>query len=1057
MYLEIVVMIQKNGQDLIYVKFAETGTIGFYYFPQSRYVFTNKDDTKRSIDKSNKPVTVTSATSYIIKAFSSLPNAAKPSKTLKKEFEKEKDYHNSVDQNLADSINDQVATQSAAQADLNKLKNTLREEQILARENGYMIPDHMFISHQLNSEEAKIKIESSHNEMIKLGIIKRKPYFARIDCGKNIRELHTAYIGDQDIPGFVIDWRHAEVGNVYYHSDVFQNSNDIFLALKRIININNSVFNGFDDEINLYNGDGQKQGEISYTQGNDELLTKLLVESRADKSTHDIIKTIQSDQYAIITSAFDKNIIVNGCAGSGKTMIMYHRLSYMAYNYESVMRRKFEPSNVYLVSPSRFFDDNNNELIKKLSLDRVQQAPIEDQIEKLIEAYCKKYDIIDFHGITSLLNIKLSTNDCFYAYDEFDAFWYKQNAFDNKIDDKSEYQIWILSVLNKCLNAYGFAEINHKDIPKTVSEISAMFDSETYYRNECFKKRQQTTDSYLQKYYSPSAINSISFENVIVALNNGEKTSLSYKQRLRRIKKYQGLLKACLATDTKVDSRSNIFINISEFWNLLDNQKAYERMLILIFAEKLLKILVSQKNDMSDLVMKCQFIHQKYFEYIGEKNFSLFILRLFNYTFGKIISDDSLIFIDEFQNYSDFEIDCLRGSFEKPVFNLFGDYDQCIESKGVELQYTISDMLKAESYNINVNYRNAKQITEYINKQVYKNMQPVGINGDVAEVKFSDCTFGVKDRTAVICKDVKLISKLLKQSVSAELINNVSSSGVIQNSQISLMTVADCKGLEFDTVYVFDFGMSDNEKYVAYTRALDSLFVIKDNPEELKKQKDTLTVANEQEAEKEQTAEMQIFTALLNEIILKKTKVAENSESKLETSDSMVENVSDAVYGYQNVDVTEESDNLANDEQAEPEIIDKEKYLSEDIQSVREKELEEKLNKLVDYYSEIERRNSAERQNEITHKENIYMLATSKMYSDDMSQLQECVILFETIMDYKDSIELLAEVKIRLMKLEEKINCEKQYISENRCRYCGGKFKGVFSKRCRDCGQKKDY
>lgn len=336
-------------------------------------------------------------------------------------------------------------------------------------------------------------------------------------------------------------------------------------------------------------------------------------------------------------------------------------------------------------------------------------------------------------------------------------------------------------------------------------------------------------------------------------------------------------------------------------------------------------------------------------------------------------------------------------------------------------------------------------------------MQSVGINGDVAEVKFSDCTFDVKDRTAVICKDVKLISWLLKQSVSAELINNVSSSGVIQNSQISLMTVADCKGLEFDTVYVFDFGMSDNEKYVAYTRALDSLFVVKDNPEELKKQKDSLTVANEQESDKEQTAEIQTFTALVNEIILKKIKVADNSETELEISDTVVENVSDAVYDYQDTDVSEENDDLANDEQAESKISDKEEYSSEDIQSVREKELEEKLNKLVDYYSEIERRNSAERQNELTHKENIYMLATSKMYSEDMSQLQECVILFETIMDYKDSIELLAEVKIHLMKLNEKINCEKQYISENRCRYCGGKFKGVFSKRCRDCGQKKDY
>ena len=43
------------------------------------------------------------------------------------------------------------------------------------------------------------------------------------------------------------------------------------------------------------------------------------------------------------------------------------------------------------------------------------------------------------------------------------------------------------------------------------------------------------------------------------------------------------------------------------------------------------------------------------------------------------------------------------------------------------------------------------------------------------------------------------------------------------------MTVFDCKGLEFDTVYVLDYDMTDNEKYVAYTRALDTLVVIPDD------------------------------------------------------------------------------------------------------------------------------------------------------------------------------------------------------------------------------------
>lgn len=41
-----------------------------------------------------------------------------------------------------------------------------------------------------------------------------------------------------------------------------------------------------------------------------------------------------------------------------------------------------------------------------------------------------------------------------------------------------------------------------------------------------------------------------------------------------------------------------------------------------------------------------------------------------------------------------------------------------------------------------------------------------------------------------------------------------------------LYSVQEAKGLEFETVLVDDIDMNENEKYVAYTRALDSLYVV---------------------------------------------------------------------------------------------------------------------------------------------------------------------------------------------------------------------------------------
>ena len=45
------------------------------------------------------------------------------------------------------------------------------------------------------------------------------------------------------------------------------------------------------------------------------------------------------------------------------------------------------------------------------------------------------------------------------------------------------------------------------------------------------------------------------------------------------------------------------------------------------------------------------------------------------------------------------------------------------------------------------------------------------------------------------------------------------------NANYSVLTVKDSKGLEFRDVIVVDCGMSINEKYIAYTRALANLTI----------------------------------------------------------------------------------------------------------------------------------------------------------------------------------------------------------------------------------------
>ena len=56
--------------------------------------------------------------------------------------------------------------------------------------------------------------------------------------------------------------------------------------------------------------------------------------------------------------------------------------------------------------------------------------------------------------------------------------------------------------------------------------------------------------------------------------------------------------------------------------------------------------------------------------------------------------------------------------------------------------------------------------------------------------------------------------------------NDVGEKGKVSRSKINIMSVYESKGLEFTSVVVIEKGMSDSEKYIAYTRALNELAVV---------------------------------------------------------------------------------------------------------------------------------------------------------------------------------------------------------------------------------------
>ena len=120
-------------------------------------------------------------------------------------------------------------------------------------------------------------------------------------------------------------------------------------------------------------------------------------------------------------------------------------------------------------------------------------------------------------------------------------------------------------------------------------------------------------------------------------------------------------------------------------------------------------------------------------------------------------------------------------------------------------------------YNLNENYRNTEQITDFCNKVFNYNNISMGITGK--DVEYID----KKQINNIIIRkmnDQKRIAVIVRNIEDLENIIPIDSEYTFYN------TISQVKGIEFDSVIVFDNDMTENEKYIAYTRALNELYIV---------------------------------------------------------------------------------------------------------------------------------------------------------------------------------------------------------------------------------------
>ena len=129
----------------------------------------------------------------------------------------------------------------------------------------------------------------------------------------------------------------------------------------------------------------------------DFLLEEL--ERRRDVRMRDIVATIQSDQYRLITAEPEGALVVQGGPGTGKTAVGLHRASWLLYTHRERLRR------VLVVGPNPTFMDYVSHVLPTLGEEAVEQRAVTELVDGIEVTREEEPDVARLKGDPRLREI----------------------------------------------------------------------------------------------------------------------------------------------------------------------------------------------------------------------------------------------------------------------------------------------------------------------------------------------------------------------------------------------------------------------------------------------------------------------------------------------------------------------------------------------------------------------------------------------------------------------------------------------------------------------------
>lgn len=637
------------------------------------------------------------------------------------------------------------------------------------------------------------------------------PYFGMFEFKSNSNETHEIYLGkkailDDNSKVIAYDWR-SPICSMYY---------DYNIGKAEYIATNGTKEYGEilkKRQIIIKNGellDVEEQDTLS----NDSILLRYLKEN-SDARLKSIIATIQREQNLIIRSPLNKNYIIQGVAGSGKTTVALHRIAYLLYNEA----KNINESDFMILGPNKYFLNYISELLPDLDIKNVTQLTFEEIALNIIKLPKNKLESRN----STLQEVLFG------------------NVDENIINFKSSIQY--LELIENFINMYVISHFND-DIIFDGIKICSSEDIKNYFNGNVL---------FVEKGFKERADD---FIKILIKKVKDNADDLSHNVWLRYREEYLSLEKDNPRRKeilTEVDTIQKEIKNgcptvIKNYFNFL---KINPMSLYQAFIENLDTIYSKGEINIDKLKKYTNLKLSK--KQIGFEDLSPLVLINYLVNGIKDFKEYSYLVIDEAQDLSLAQYYILKKLFPKANFNVFGDVNQSIyDYQSVkdwnELNNIIFDS-EADVLELNKSYRTTINISDASNLILEQlnggSSECIARPGDELlmsdDISIQNIILQIKiflehnyQSIAIICKDDKdtkdVYGKLKKLGVNISLINEKNEE---YSGGLCIIPSYLSKGLEFDVVIVYNandknYGESSIDMkllYVAMTRAMHSLCI----------------------------------------------------------------------------------------------------------------------------------------------------------------------------------------------------------------------------------------